>query len=174
MLDNGPLRFAVQFDYPEVTVGKQKVTEHRLVTLDKGSYFNHIDVWYDGLQKPTDVAGGFVVHTDRPEDLTLGKTYMAYNDPTDSTEKHNFQIYVAAIFPEGNVKTRLVEDKWHRQQGIYGNAVGVRRGVKQGEKFTYWFGASWCQSGTPDSDFWKMQIQRFEQNLKLPIKTTVI
>ncbi len=173
ILDNGPLEFCLELTYPTVEIDGQQVTEHRIISLAKGSNFNRMTVWYDGFRKPMDIAGGFVVHTADPKDLTLAKTYMAYNDPTDSEEKHNFQIYVAALFPDDDVKTRFVEDSNHRHQGIYGNAVGVKRGVKSGQKFSYWFGASWCQSGTPDSDFWKMQIERFEENLKAPVKTAV-
>ncbi len=173
ILDNGPLEFCLELTYPTVEINGQQVTEHRIISLAKGSNFNRMTVWYDGLLKPMDIAGGFVVHTAEAKDLTLGKTYIAYNDPTDSAEKHNFQIYVAALFTDGDVHTRFVEDRHHRTQGIYGNAVGVKRGVKSGQRFTYWFGASWCQSGTPDSDFWKMQIQRFEQNQKAPIKTAI-
>ena len=173
ILDNGPLEFCLELVYPTVEIDGQQVTEHRIISLAKGSNFNRMTVWYEGFRIPMDIAGGFVVHTSDPKDLTLGKTYIAYNDPTDSAEKHNFQIYVAALFPDGNVKTRFVEDLHHRALGICGNAVGVKREVKAGEKFTYWFGASWCQSGTPDSDFWKMQIERFEQNLKAPIETAI-
>ena len=173
ILDNGPLEFCLELVYPTVEINGQQVTEHRIISLAKGSNFNRMTVWYEGFNKPMDIAGGFVVHTAEAKDLTLGKTYIAYNDPTDSAEKHNFQIYVAALFTDGDVRTRFVEDRHHRTQGIYGNAVGVKRGVESGQRFTYWFGASWCQSGTPDSDFWKMQIQRFEQNLKVPIKTAI-
>ena len=173
ILDNGPLEFCLELVYPTVEIDGQQVTEHRIISLAKGSNFNRMTVWYEGFRIPMDIAGGFVVHTSDPKDLTLGKTYIAYNDPTDSAEKHNFQIYVAALFPDGNVKTRFVEDRHHRALGICGNAVGIKRWVKAGEKFTYWFGASWCQSGTPDSDFWKLQIERFEQNLKAPIETAI-
>lgn len=173
ILDNGPLEFTLSLTYPTVNIDGQNVTEHRLISLAKGSNFNRMTVWYDGLSRPMDIAGGFVVHTSASEDLTLGKDFIAYDDPTDSYERHNFQIYVAAIFPEGGVKTRFVPDRNHLKQGIYGNAVGVKRSVKAGEKFSYWFGASWCQSGTPDHDFWMMQIERFKQNFGNPIITSI-
>lgn len=173
ILDNGPLEFTLDLTYPTVMIDGQNITEHRTISLSKGSYFNRMTVWYDGFAKPMDIVGGVVVHTGNKADLTLGKNFIAYNDPTDSPKRHNFQIYVATIFPEDNVKTRFVADPWHRKQGIYGNAVGVRHEVKSGERFTYWFGASWCQSGTADSDFWLMQINRFEKDLNQPIKTAV-
>ena len=173
ILDNGPLEFTLSLTYPTVCIAGQQVTEHRLISLAKGSYFNRMTVWYDGLKKPMDIAGGLVVHTSDPKDLTLGKDYIVYDDPTDSYERHNFQIYVAAIFPQDNVKTRFLQDRNHTKQGIYGNAVGVKRGIKAGEKFSYWFGASWCQSGTPDHDFWTMQVERFKENLSMPIATSI-
>ena len=114
-----------------------------------------------------------VVHTPDAKDLTLGPDYIIYDDPTDSYDRHNFHIYTALLFPEGDVKTRFVADRVHQKQGIYGNAVGVKRGVRSGERFNYWFGASWCQSGTPDHDFWVMQVKRFLQNAKQPIKTDI-
>lgn len=173
ILDNGPLEFTLSLTYPEVDIVGQNVTEHRLISLAKGCYFNRMTVWYDGLTRPMDVAGGLVVHTSAPEDLTLGKDFIVYDDPTDSYERHNFQIYVAAIFPESGVKTRFVPDMEHLKQGIYGNAVGVKRGVKAGEKWSYWFGASWCQGGTPDHDFWIMQVERFKEHLAKPIITNI-
>ena len=169
ILDNGPLCFTLQLTYPEVDIDGQKVTEHRIISLDKGSYFNRMEVWYDGFTKPMDVAGGIVVHTQNKNDLTLGKNFIAYDDPTDSPDRHNFQIYTALIFPDGNVCTQLIKDTNHQPQGIFGNAVGVKRNVKPGEHTVYWFGASWCGSGTPDRSFWRMQIKRFDDMQHQPI-----
>ena len=173
ILDNGPLRFTLQLTFPKVNIDGREVTEHRIISLDKGCYFNRMEVWYDGFAKPVDVCGGVVVHTKEAKDLTLGKDFIAYDDPTDSPERHNFQIYTGLVFPDANVKTRLVKDPWHKRQGIEGNAVGVRKAMKPGEHFVYWFGASWCQSGTPDHDFWLMQIKRFVETCRQPVKTWV-
>ena len=174
VLDNGPLRIAFELVYPEVEIDGQTITEHREIQLDKGSHFNRMTVWYDGLQHPATVAGGVVVHTDNVQDLTLAKNYVAYCDPTDSPERHNFQIYVATVFPDGADKTRLIVDRWHKRQGIVGNAVCMRRGVKSGEHITYWFGASWCKSATADKVAWLQQIATLEANVKSPLKTDVV
>lgn len=174
MLDNGPLLFTLELEYNTVKIGNQNVTEHRIISLAKGSYFNKMTVWYEGLEKPIDVAGGVVVHTDNPYDLKLESDYVAYTDPTDSPEKHNFQIYVATLFPEGADKTLYVKDPWHKKAGIMGNAVGVKHGVKNGERFNYYFGASWCQSGTPNQRVWYQQIRQFLDDLKQPLTTDVV
>ena len=55
VLDNGPLRFKAEFVYNTTSVGGQKLTEHRLITLDRWSYFNRMEVWYEGQTKPVDV-----------------------------------------------------------------------------------------------------------------------
>lgn len=171
VLDNGPLRLTFELEYPEVTIDRQKVVEHRIVTLDKGAHFNRMTVWYDGFNQPITVCSGVVVHSEAPVDLTFTKNYVAYCDPTDSPERHNFQIYVAAVYPEGVDKTQLVKDNWHKKQGIVGNAVGMKKGVKNGERFTYWFGASWCKSGTADKKEWIQQINTFVEKVKNPIKS---
>lgn len=171
VLDNGPLRLSFELEYPEVTIDGQKVVEHRIVTLDKGAHFNRMTVWYEGLSRPITVCSGVVVHSEVPTDLTFTKNYVAYCEPTDSPERHNFQIYVATVYPEGVDKTQLVKDNWHKNQGIVGNAVGMKKGVKNGERFTYWFGASWCKSGTADKKEWIQQINTFVEKVKKPIKS---
>ena len=174
VLDNGPLRISFELVYPQVVVDGQNVTEHRIITLDKCSHFNRLTVWYDGLTRPMTVCSGVVLHTEEATDLTLAKDYVAYCDPTDSPERHNFQIYVATVYPDGVDKTRVVKDLWHKKQGIAGNAVGMKRGLKEGERWTYWFGASWCKSATADKTAWLQQIGTFIDNCKAPIQTTVI
>lgn len=175
VLDNGPLRVSFELEYPSTVIDGQTVTEHRIITLDKGARFNRLTVWYDGLVRPVTVCSGVVLHTDAATDLSLSKDYVAYTDPTDSPERHNFQIYVATVYPDGSAdRTRLVKDPWHKQQGIAGNAVGMKRGLKDGERWTYWFGASWCKSGTEDKEAWLQQIRTFIDNSKAKILIDVV
>ena len=59
ILDNGPLRFTVELTYNPSTVnGNKNVVEHRLLSLDKGSNFNKMTVWYEGLSRSCDLAAG--------------------------------------------------------------------------------------------------------------------
>ena len=174
ILDNGPLRLTFELVYPKVKIAGADVTEHRIVSLDKGAHFNKMTVWYDGLKERVDVAGGFVVHDEKPGSLVVGRDFIAYSDPTDNPAKHNFEIYVGVLFPRGADKTALVDDPWHKAQGIVGNAVGVRRSVGSGEKVSYWFGASWCKSGTPDQATWLNQIRAMIDNCNNPLHTSIV
>ena len=74
IMDNGPLRFTVELTYNPSTVGDMKnVVEHRIISLDKGSNFNKMTVWYDGLTTPTDFATGFPIHEEDTETKTFAK-----------------------------------------------------------------------------------------------------
>lgn len=99
---------------------------------------------------------------------------MAYSDPTDAPKCHNFQIYVATVYPEGHCKTRFIKDKWHAKQGVKGNAVGMKRNVKAGERWIYWFGASWCKGATPDQTAWLQQIKALVSRCHSPLHTSVV
>lgn len=173
VLDNGPLRLTFKLTYPEVLIEGQRVREHRLISLDKGSLFNRITVWYDGLKRPTTLCSGVVAHDDDASSLTLASDFVAYSDPTDAPKRHNFQIYVATVYPEGHCKTRFIKDKWHAKQGIKGNAVGMKRNVKAGKRWTYWFGASWCKGATPDQAAWLQQIKALVSRCHSPLHTSV-
>lgn len=150
----------------------QKMQNNRNFTLSH--YFNRMTVWYEGMKKSQiDVCGGLVVHTKRTADLTLADDFIAYTDPTDNAARHNFEIYVAVVFPDGINETRLIRDPHHERQGIIGNAIGVKRGLKADATFTYWFGASWHKSGTADQAAWLSQIKRFVSNQRQPLQLSI-
>ena len=160
LLDNGPLRFTVRLDY-----GVNG--EHRILSLDKGSNFNKMTVWYDGITAPVDVASGVVIHTEDTESVVLGKDFVQYADPTDNPKNQNFQIYVAAIFPDGVDATRKVMYK-NPVRGNAGHALGVKKGLQPNEKFTYYFGSSWSKYDCRNQKEWQMRIDTFKSALACP------
>ena len=162
LLDNGPLRFTVRLDY-----GVNG--EHRILSLDKGSNFNKMTVWYDGITAPVDVASGVVIHTEDTESVVLGKDFVQYADPTDNPKNQNFQIYVAAIFPDGVDATRKVMYK-NPVRGNAGHALGVKKGLQPNEKFTYYFGSSWSKYDCRNQKEWQMRIDTFKSALACPLE----
>ena len=172
LLDNGPLRFTVRLKYNPSKYGNdENVVENRILSIDKGSNFNKMTVWYDGLTAPADVASGVVIHTEDTESVVLGKNYVQYADPTDNPKGQNFQIYVAAIFPDGVDQTRKVMYK-NPVRGNAGHALGIKKGIKAGEKFTYYFGSSWSKYDCRTQKEWQQRIDNFQASLeqKLEIK----
>ena len=173
ILDNGPLRFTVELTYnPTEIKGGKNVVEHRIISLDKGSNFNKAVVWYDGLSKTRDVAAGVVVHAEDTESVVLGKNFVQYADPTDNPSKQNFQIFVATLFPEGDVTTTKLMSK-KPANGIAGHAVGVLKNYKSGNRFTYYFGSAWSKNDVRTQREWQLRIDEFLEALATPLHVNV-
>ena len=173
ILDNGPLRFTVELTYnPTEIKGDKNVVEHRIISLDKGSNFNKAVVWYDGLSMARDVAAGVVIHAEDTESVVLGKNFVQYADPTDNPSKQNFQIFVATLFPEGDVTTTKLMSK-KPANGIAGHAVGVLKNYKSGNRFTYYFGSAWSKNDVRTQREWQLRIDEFLEALATPLHVNV-
>ena len=173
ILDNGPLRFTVELTYNPSTVGDMKnVVEHRIISLDKGSNFNKMTVWYDGLTTPTDFATGFPIHEEDTKTKTFAKDYVSYADPTDNVEVNNSQVFVGVLFPEGIDHTYYqLFDKKH--DGATGHALGLKRGLKNLEKYSYYFGAAWSKYDVRSYAEWQIRIKDYLDALKNPLQVEV-
>ncbi len=173
ILDNGPLRFTVELTYNPSAVGDMKnVVEHRIISLDKGSNFNKMTVWYDGLTTPTDFATGFPIHEEDTETKTFAKDYVSYADPTDNVEVNNSQVFVGVLFPEGIDHTYYqLFDKKH--DGATGHALGLKRGLKNLEKYSYYFGAAWSKYDVRSYAEWQIRIKDYLDALKNPLQVEV-
>ena len=173
ILDNGPLRFTVELTYNPSTVGNMKnVVEHRIISLDKGSNFNKMTVWYDGLTTPTDFATGFPIHEEDTESKTFAKDYVSYADPTDNIEVNNSQVFVGVLFPEGIDNTYYqLFDKKH--DGAIGHALGLKRGLKNQQQYSYYFGAAWSKYDVKSHAEWQIRIKDFLDAQKSPLRVEV-
>ena len=156
ILDNGPLRFAVHVSYNPVSVGTDdNVVEHRIISLDKGSNFNKVVVWYEGLTQPCKLAAGVVLHEEDLTSIALGTNSVLYADPTDNAQGQNFQIYVGALFPDGvEQTTKLMNESG--DGGYAGHAVGITT-LQPGQRYTYYFGSAWSKNDVRTFDEWKLR-----------------
>ena len=156
ILDNGPLRFTAELTYGTTADGTR---EHRLVCLDKGSNFNRMTVWYDGIKEPTALATGVVLHSD--DNSTLDKEYILYADPTDNPKVHQSQIYVGTLFPQEVDETRVVEGK-------PSHAIGIISQYR-GEPYTYYFGSAWSNYDVRTMSQWRLLSEEKLQCIKNPL-----
>ena len=152
ILDNGPLRFTLRLDFAPNAEG---ITEHRLISLDKGSHFNRMTVWYDGIKSPMQLASGIVLHGE--SDLTLGDRFICYADPTDRPETWGSLIFTGILYPDGIDEIARFEHLNH--------ALGIKNGYR-GEPFTYYFGAAWSRYDVPTFAHWTLESTQFLDNLK--------
>lgn len=173
ILDNGPLRFTVSLTYhPAKVKNDENVVEHRIMSLDKGSNFNKITVWYEGLSKPCDFASGVVIHSEDKESVVLGSNYVHYADPTDNPAKHNFQVYVAALFPYGDVKTKMLPYDTPNK-GIEGHALGILKKLENNQKHTYYAGSAWSKADVRTQREWQVRIDSFLNAIAMPLEVTI-
>jgi hypothetical protein len=173
ILDNGPLRFTVELTYNPATVaGQENIVEHRILSLDKGSNFNKMTVWYEGLTKPLDMASGVVIHEEDTQSVRCGRDFVAYADPTDNPAAQNFQIYVATLYPNGISETKtLMLDK--PQNGIAGHAVGIFKRYHNAERYTYYFGSAWSKNDVRNFNEWLLRIDSFLEALHSPMTVAI-
>ena len=154
--DNGPLRFTVELTHAPNADG---ITEHRIISLDRGSHFNKITVWYDGIKEPMALASGVVLHGE--DNLVLGKNYVQYADPTDNPKLHQSQVYVATLYPNGINETCKLDGELNHALGIVNNY--------KGEPYTYYFGSAWSLYDIRSQAQWQLTIDEFLKNLSTPI-----
>ena len=160
ILDNGPLRFTVELTYHP---NKDGATEHRLVSLDRGSHYNKITVWYDGMKQKTGWATGVVLNGEGK--LALGKDYVLYADPTDNPKVNQSQIYVGTLFPNG-------VDETTRLNGSKSHALGIVRHYN-GKPYTYYFGSAWSSNDVKTMAEWQLLADNYLNNIKNPLITDI-
>ncbi len=172
ILDNGPLRFTVKLDYNPFSFGNdENVVEHRIISLDKGTNFNKMTVWYDGLTSPCDMVAGVVIHSEDLESIAYGDDYVLYADPTEVPEKQNFQIYVGVLFPNGVKETKGIMYE-NPENGNAGHGVGVIT-YQPNEKYTYYFGSAWSKNDVRTFNEWKLRSAETLSALRNPLNVEI-
>lgn len=184
ILDNGPLRFTVKMTYPENEYEGKKVVETRLITLDAGSHFNKTVVSFTGLDKPTSIASGVVVHKDNPTAYVLNREsgYVGYEDLGDASvynkkykdelAKQMGKIYVGTVYAD-----KLTNVQYQtRESGIAAGHVLAIAPLAPTASFTYYFGTGWSRN--PNTGFnsltdWEAHLSRVAQEVKAPLKVSV-
>ena len=159
ILDKGPLRFTVQVNFAPVN----GITEHRILSLDKGSNFCEATVWYNGVSKPIDIAAGLAIRPADPTTVVIGKDYVHYADPTVDPDRHQFQIYSALLFPDTEVDIKQMES----------HALGILRNYQDGQRFHYFFGAAWSEFDVRSQAEWQLRIEGFMASQRYPLQVTI-
>ena len=162
ILDEGPLRLTVSFTQTPLVVDGDTVIERRLIQLDKQSNFNRITVSYEGLRHAVRFCSGVVIQREDPEPVVLGSDYVSYTDPTDQPRVHQAPLYVAALFPDGQVETRR-----HR-----GHALGILPRY-DGSPYTYYAGSAWSKYDVRTPDEWASRIRWFLNSLRQPLQVSL-
>lgn len=161
-LDKGGLRLTFQLSYDPVDIDGEMVQEVRTITLDKGTHFNHIEVEYKNLSKPTDLAIGLVMHDDG-ETSRCGDGYIAYAEPK---HQYGWHTYNAVIYPEESQNRRQYFDE--PIGAAQGHILSEGR-YTPGEKFSYYMGAGWNRWGFETPNDWFDYVESMAKVLEKPL-----
>lgn len=193
ILDNGPLRFTLSLLFPDTIVCGQHVQEHRIYTLDKGSCFNRVEVWYDTADMIDDrqrrirrtkratahddtralyVGAGFPLHSPNAHTAVITGSYMQYADPTDNPEANTSQLYVACLFPEGGVTTQTLTPRSYPGTQAVAHAMATRP-IAPGDHWTYYAGAAWSKHDVRNQREWQARIDTAIDAYTTPLTVVV-
>jgi len=168
ILDNGPLRTAVQLDFGKTAVGGDSITEHRIITLDRGSNYTRCTVWYDGITHPQKLATGIVLHSEETKAMKTARDYLIYADPTDWAEAKSCQMFVGTLFPTPPSQVKpIMFDK--PSDGSDGHLLGIVDKYS-GQRYTYYFGSAWSKHDVRTLDEWRLRTEWTLRSLRQPLK----
>jgi len=169
ILDNGPLRTTVHLVYHPAIIGQDSaVVEHRYIQLDKGSNFNRVMVYYEGLSHATELTTGMVLHSEEMNNIILAKDYVLYADPTDDPRVKSCQLFVGTLFPDGVSQTKkiLFDKPWG---GNEGHALGIKKNY-WGDSFYYYFGSAWSKNDVRTMEEWKQRAEWTLRSIRQPLQ----
>ena len=152
IVENGPKRFQARLTYSPINVDGREVVEHRLITLDSGSRLNRVDITYDGLDKPTRIVVGIVVHAENPEGFFTDDRVLAVADLGDRNIGQNGEIFCGALLPSGFERSGFESFAEPRGAAI-GHVLGYST-YTPGTTLTYYFGSGWSKSGIGNLSEW--------------------
>lgn len=163
VLDNGPLRIAIQFKYKPYMAGEREIYEIRTISLDAYSYMNKIQNVFnsDDQNSQMHVATGLVMQKDSDKTFVESENgIIAYEVPED---KRFGTLFSGAINPNGFMDTMTSQ----------GHLLGINE-YKIGSKYIYYTGGGWTKDAFKTFDEWtdflKVEEAKLQQPLELEIK----
>lgn len=142
ILDNGPLRFTADLTFTPATIGTDTtVIEHRLITLDAGSFLNNCKVSYQGLTKPYVIVAGLPLRDEMQPLMNAEEGWAAYSDPLQ--REGNGRAQLGVLFPAGTDSVKVA----------HGHVLGYAL-LQPADTLEYSFGFSWDKENIPDMESW--------------------
>ena len=163
IIENGPLRFTVRMQMHPIAVNGDSIREVRLISQDCGSHFARVEVTYEGLNVPTPVCAGIVVHDSAPSAYILNKKegFVTYAEPLDHPQTMNGEHYIGIFMPAS--KTKVKSDVKYlplgeKRAGGIGHAI-LQTTYTPGKPFVYYAGSSWSLYDIPTHAIWQQTLR---------------
>ncbi|MBQ8099180.1 MAG: DUF4861 domain-containing protein [Bacteroidaceae bacterium] len=180
ILEEGPLRVQFSTTYkPRKNGLLGTTTEERTITLDKHSRLNRLSVSYQGLEQPTRIAGGIIIHKEDTLsyhiDTTLG--YLSYSDPTDNVNAGNGRIFVGLVASQTSVQLELrpftKSESRKARGGDYGHLLALHAATPAVPTASYYAGATWSKEQIHSQEEWNAYLAQFARDLRQPLQVEI-
>lgn len=170
VLESGPLRFAAEMIFDIKGEGDTPVTEHRIITLDKGEWLNSTKVWYEEVDSQSNFVAGIVVHDSNPEAYHFNSegSIVFYEDLTQEPDADNGMIFVGLIGPEGSAADFIPV---HDIPGVTGHAV--LKMTDAASMTEYWWGGAWSKGGMNSVEDWEKYLMAFRNRKLNPLQINI-
>lgn len=158
VLDNGPLRLTVKFNYAPYMVDQAEVIPTRVISIDAGSQMNKVTVSYRFKTDEIHVASGLIMRNQKDEatNIDVNNNYATYKEPNDGI---NGTLYTGIV---GTKPFTSIEVKDRHILGF--------RTLKSGEPHVYFAGAGWSKSGFETFGGWNSYVKDFSLKINNPLK----
>jgi hypothetical protein len=172
VLENGPLRVTARLTYDPLDVAGHQAVEHRLITLDAGSYLSRITSDFQGAPSMEVAAGIALKDVNASSCLANGmnpnyrpvleaaKGYIAYAETADKLKKSevsNGVIYTAVVF-----------SKALKKAAVEGRHILAVTEMPKGKSVVYYQGAATSKAGMTQ-ERWNRYVEQFAQRLRHPL-----
>ena len=173
ILENGPIRTSFQLDYDAYDVNGKQISEHRLITLDAGSYLNRIVVLYEGNDEEMTVAAGFPFRgftgVEDSENLgindcadimySLEDNRIAYAEP----ETENGIIFLGSILTTPSTGMLIAD----------GHVLNCTT-LEAGTPIMYYSGGAWSKDGFQSLSAWDTYLSDYATQIQQPLKVSIV
>jgi len=158
VLDNGPLRFTARLDFAPRALGADSaVVEHRVISLDKGSYLNRQQTWFDGLGTSRLICAGMPVR--EGGETTGGPAYVAVSDLTQGPD--NGKALLGVVMP-GSEDAAFIQ-----------NHYTVVKEMAPADTLTHYWGFAWDREDFGTLDSWGAHLGEVSRAIANPVEVTI-
>jgi len=162
--ENGPLRSVFTLTYDSVKVDNDFYKQEITITVNAGSMLNKAVVKYTGVQKNMELATGIFLHD--------GKGQLKLN-ATNGTAAYAEDAVSSAKVPSGrNYVGVFVPAKVNAARKQSNHAL-LLSDYRVGDNFTYYFGGGWSKWGYPADVDWFNALNRFSENIRIPLEVSL-
>lgn len=159
VLDNGPLRFTVKLDFAPRAIGSDStVVEHRVISLDAGSYLNRQSTWFDGLTSGRKIAAGMPVREGSIYEAAAPT--LAVTDLTQGPD--NGTALLGVIMPGAAASENLVQ----------GHAI-LMKDFAPTDTLTHHWGFAWDREAFGTMEAWSAHLSDAAKATEKPLIVTI-